>query len=47
MIFGVQAGKFTNTAGTVEVLLDYDVLTPSWIEPNEIMHESVINIVNG
>lgn len=43
MIFGVQAGKFTNTARTVEVLLDYDVLTPSWIEPNEVMHESVIN----
>lgn len=43
MIFGVQAGKFTNTGRTVEVLLDYDVLSPSWIEPNEVMHESVIN----
>jgi len=43
MIFGVQAGKFRNTAGTVEVLLDYDVLSPSWIEPNVIMHQSVIN----
>lgn len=43
MIFGIQAGKFTNATRTIEVLLDYDVLTPSWIEPNVIQHESVIN----
>ena len=43
MIFGVQAGKFTNVARSIEVLLDYDVLSPSWIEPNVIMHQSVIN----
>lgn len=43
MIFGQSAAKFTNIAETVTVLLDYDNLTPSWIEPNEIMHESIVN----
>lgn len=43
MIFGIAAGKFTNTAETATVLFVYDVLSPSWTVPREIENESVIN----
>lgn len=41
-LFGTTAPKFTNSTGTVTVLLDYSLVEPNWADPREIEQESII-----
>lgn len=42
MIFGIQNSKIKSLSGT-EIDLKYDILEPSWIEPNIITNQSIVN----